>query len=193
MKRSMIYLIYSRPHCPLASRNVLCPRSAKPARKKLAKEHWPSSTISMLDWYTPRTASVAHNSFLFALLSGGPTEEPTPPCWRFRCSGRWLIAASKSTFTLHQRWPLSLFVLCFTSYFLCLSVQKSVMHIWNWFETHCAVCWCCMEREVTKEVHQITASDEESGGLQWKNMSICNAVYINKEMWYMKILINRIQ
>ena len=101
-------------------------------------------------------------------FSGGPTEDPTPLCSTFRGSGRWLMAASKSTVTLHQRWPLSLFVLCLTSYFPCLSVQKSVMHIWNWFETHCAVCWCCMEREVTKEVHQITASDEEPGGLQWK-------------------------
>ena len=104
MKRSSIYLIYSRPHrFPLAPSNVLCPRSAKPARKKLAKEHRPSSTVWMLDCYTPRTASVAHNAFLFALFSGGPTEEPTPLYWRFRGSGRWLIAASKSTFTLHQR------------------------------------------------------------------------------------------
>ena len=130
--------------------------------KSNPKEHWPSSTVWMLDCYTTRTASVAP-FFLVAPLRIQPRSAKT-----IRGSGRWLMAASKSTVTL-QRWPLSLVVLCLTSYFPCLSVQKSVMHIWNWFETHCAVCWCCMEREVTKEVHQITASDEEPGGLQWKN------------------------
>ena len=113
-----------------------------------------------------------------------------------RGSGRWLMAASKSTVTL-QRWPLSLFVLCLTSYFPCLSVQKSVMHIWNWFETHCAVCWCCMEKEVTKWSSPNNSKWWRAWRLAMKKIhyihiyiyTVYNAVYINKEMWYMKILI----
>ena len=52
------------------------------------------------------------------------------------------------------------------SIFLALNVQTSLMHIWNWFEIHSAARWCCIEGEVTKKNHQITASDEEPGGLQ---------------------------
>ena len=52
------------------------------------------------------------------------------------------------------------------SFFLALNVQTSLMHIWNWFETHSADGWCWIEGEVTKKKHQITASDEEPGGLQ---------------------------
>ena len=125
------------------------------------KEGWPSSTVWMLDCYTP-TASVAvgvDKTFLFALFSGAPTEDPSPLWSRFRGSGRRLIsvpkfspsrAASKSPFTLHQQWPFSLMVLRFTSFFLFLNVQKSVMHSWNWFETHFVACWCCMEKSQKK-------------------------------------------
>ena len=35
------------------------------------------------------------------------------------------------------------------SFFLSLTIRRLVMHIWNWFETHSAACWCGMEREVT--------------------------------------------
>ena len=37
------------------------------------------------------------------------------------------------------------------SFFLALNVQTSLMHIWNWFETHSAAGWCCIEGEVTKK------------------------------------------
>ena len=70
--------------------------------------------------------SQPHSAGDFAALGTGWSQVP-----RLSCS----CVAWKSTFT---RWPFSLFVLCFTSYSLCLSVQKSVMHIWNWFETHSA-------------------------------------------------------
>ena len=77
-------------------------------------------------------------------------------------------AASKSTLTLHQQWPFSVIVLRFTSLFLSLNVRKSVMHIWNWFETHFAACWCCMEKSQKK----FTGEPQVM-----KSLEACNTTY----------------
>ena len=114
------------------------------------KEGWPSSTVWMLDCYTP-TASVAvgvDKTFLFDLFSG-PTPRIHPR------SGRDLAALGAGWFQCqhflqaarHQNHPVnSTAAMTFPS----LSVQKLVMHSWNWFETHFVACWCCMEKSQKK-------------------------------------------
>ena len=61
------------------------------------------------------------------------------------------------------------------SFFLSLTIRRLVMHIWNWFETHSAACWCGMEREVTT-----------------KKFTKQQQVMKSLEVWCMRPLINRI-
>ena len=105
--------------------------------------------------YQPQVLLGVDEAFLFALFSGPhwgsiPALVEISRLWAQADFSAEIFSKPRSIkINLYPSPAMTIFTDCFAFHFL-LSVSKCPKVIWNWFETHFAACWFCMEKSQKK-------------------------------------------